>query len=63
MGDYIITIRRADDLDGPPLLGTSDPDILAAVLSVVTAKLCGRDRQRVRALTFAGEPIPDGSAT
>jgi hypothetical protein len=65
MPEYLLTIRRSDDLDGPPLLASTDPDVLGAVLRVLTDKLRGRDRRQVLALArdSEGELDPDPGAT
>ncbi len=53
---YLLTIRRAEDLDGPPLLASTDPEVIGAVLDILTRKLRGPDRSRVLALARDDEP-------
>lgn len=55
MGQYLLSIRRAEDLDGPPIFMTSDQRVIAAAVEALLDQL-GQSDHRVLKLQRALDP-------
>jgi hypothetical protein len=56
---FLLSIRPADDLDGPPLFMTNDPRVVSAAVRALLGVLEERPDRPVLRLTCKPEPGPE----
>jgi len=53
VAELLLSLRRADDLDGPPILMTTDQAVVEAALDALDRVLRGRERQALKLARYA----------